>query len=66
MLYLSRSNYPEPGVALFGRVDHKVEVVDDIDLVDRVDWPRFVEDYLIGVELDPGPPGAEAEGEQLG
>lgn len=66
VLYPSRNNYPEPGVALFGRAEHKVEAVDDIDLVDHVDWPSFVEAYRIGVEPDPGPPGAEAAGEQPG
>ena len=66
VLYPSRNNYPEPGVALFDRAKHKVEVVDDIDLVDHVDWPSFVEDYRIGVGPDPGPPGAEAAGEQPG
>lgn len=66
VLYPSRNNYPEPAVALFDRAAHKVEVVDDIDLVDHVDWPHFVEVYRIGVEPDPGPPGAEPAGEQPG
>ena len=66
VLYPSRNNYPEQGIALFDRAEHKVEVVDDIDLVDHLDWPSFVEDYRIGVEPDPGPPGAEAAGEQPG
>ena len=61
LLAPSRNNYPEPCVALFDRARHKVKVIDDIDLVDHVDWPRFVEDYRIGVEPDPGPPGMEAE-----
>ena len=66
VLYPSRNNYPQPCVALFDRARNKVEVVDDIDLVDHVDWPRFVEDYSIGVEPDPGPPGAEPEGQLPG
>ena len=64
--YPSRNNYPQPCVALFDRARNKVEVVDDIDLVDHVDWPRFVEDYSIGIEPDPGPPGAEPDGELPG
>lgn len=44
------------------RARHKVKAIDDIDLVDHVDWPRFVEDYRVGVEPDPGLPGME-EGE---
>ena len=63
VLYPSRNNYPEPSVALFERAGYKVEVVDDIDLIDHVDWPRFVADYRIGVEPDPGPPGTEPTGE---
>lgn len=62
VLYPSRNNYPEPSVALFDRAGYKVEVIDDIDLADHVDWPRFVEDYRIGVEPDPGPPGPEPPG----
>ena len=64
VVYPSRNNYPEPGVAVFDRARNKVAVVDDIDLVDHVDWPRFVEDYRIGVGLDLGPPGAEPAGER--
>ena len=63
VFYPSRNNYPGPAVALFDRAQYKVEVVDDIDLVDHVDWPRFVEDYGIGVTPDPGPPEAELGGE---
>lgn len=62
VLYPSRNNYPEPSVALFDRAGYEVEVVDDIDLIDHVDWPRFVEDYRIGVEPDPGPQGPEPTG----
>jgi len=57
VLYPSRNNYPEPSVALFDRARGKVRVFEDIDLVDHIDWPRFVEDYRVGVEPDPGPPG---------
>jgi hypothetical protein len=57
VLYPSRNNYPSASIALFERAQDKVVVVDDIDLPEHVNWPRFVEDYRIGVELDPGPPG---------
>ena len=63
IFYPSRNNYPGAAVALFDRARNKVEVFDDIDLVDHVDWPRFVEDYRIGVAPDPGPPEAELGGE---
>lgn len=59
VLYPSRNNYPEPSVALFDRAQSQVGVFEDIDLVDHVDWPRFVEDYRVGVEPDPGPPGTD-------
>lgn len=55
ILYPSRNNYPAASIALFQRVEEKVKVIEDIDLVDHVKWPRFVADYRIGVELDPGP-----------
>ncbi|VGO11325.1 FIG00958223: hypothetical protein [plant metagenome] len=55
VLYPSRNNYPAKSIALFERAAAKLGVVDDIDLVDHVDWPRFVATYLIGVEPDPGP-----------
>jgi len=48
--YPSRNNYPGKAVALFDRAAKKLKVCDDIDLVDHVDWPRFVEQYRIGVE----------------
>ena len=49
-----------PGVmagyfALFERAGTKISVIEDIDLVDHVDWPRFVATYRIGIEPDPGP-----------
>lgn len=56
VLYPSRNNYPAASVALFERAKGKVKVIDDIDLPDHVDWPRFVADYRIGVHTDPGPP----------
>ncbi|MGR4868188.1 RES family NAD+ phosphorylase [Variovorax sp. LARHSF232] len=55
VLYPSRNNYPAASVALFERAKKKVKVFADIDLVDHVEWPRFVADYRIGVEPDPGP-----------
>ena len=36
-------------------------VIEDIDLIDHVDWPRFVARYRIGVEPDPGPVGPDDE-----
>lgn len=56
VLYPSRNNYPTASVALFERAKGKVKVIDDIDLPDHVDWPRFVADYRIGVFPDPSPP----------
>lgn len=55
VLYPSRNNYPAKSIALFERAAARVGVVDDIDLVDHVDWPRFVATYRVGVEPDPGP-----------
>jgi hypothetical protein len=55
VLYPSRNNYPAASIALFGRARKKVSVFADIDLVDHVEWPRFVADYRIGVDPDPGP-----------
>lgn len=42
VLYPSRNNYPDKSIALFERAGAKVSVIEDIDLVDHVDWPRFV------------------------
>jgi len=53
VFYPSRNNYPAASIALFERARTKVEVIEDIDLVDHVDWPRFVATYRIGVEPDP-------------
>jgi hypothetical protein len=50
VLYPSRNNYPATSIALFGRAGRKVKVVADIDLIDHLEWPRFVADYQIGVE----------------
>lgn len=55
VLYPSRNNYPARSIALFERAGAKVRVIEDIDLVDHVDWPRFVAAYRIGVEPDTGP-----------
>ena len=54
VLYPSRNNYPAKSIALFERAEAKVRVIEDIDLIDHVDWPRFVVTYRIGVEPDPG------------
>jgi hypothetical protein len=50
VIYPSRNNYPAKSIALFERAGAKVSVVEDINLVDHVDWPRFVATYRIGVE----------------
>jgi hypothetical protein len=55
VLYPSRNNYPAASIALFDRARGKVKVFEDISLADHVEWPRFVADYRIGVEPDPGP-----------
>lgn len=47
--YPSRNNYPDASIALFDRAKAKVSVIDDIDLVDHVDWPSFVAAYHIGL-----------------
>ena len=64
VLYPSRNNYPQPSVALFDRARNKIKVFEDIDLADHVDWPRFVQDYRIGVEPDPGLPVADPAGDR--
>ena len=61
ILYPSRNNYPDASIALFERAKMKVSVIKDIDLVDHVDWPRFVAAYRIGVEPDPGPVESDDE-----
>ncbi|XAH21958.1 RES family NAD+ phosphorylase [Xylophilus sp. GW821-FHT01B05] len=61
VLYPSRNNYPAKSIALFERAGAKISVVEDIDLVDHVDWPQFVATYRIGVEPDPGPVEPEDE-----
>jgi hypothetical protein len=55
LLYPARNNYPATSVALFDRAETKITVIEDIDLVDHVEWPAFVSRYRIGVEPDPGP-----------
>lgn len=52
--YPSRNNYPAASIALFERAMAKVKVFADIDLVEHVEWPRFVTHYHIGIEPDPG------------
>ena len=49
VLYPSRNNYPAECVALFDRAGHKVQVIDDIDLVDHADWPGFVSAFNVGI-----------------
>lgn len=55
VVYPSRNNYPAASIALFERAAEKVTVVEDIDLSDHGDWPRFVVNYRIGVGPDPDP-----------
>jgi hypothetical protein len=55
VLYPSRNNYPATSIALFERAGKKIKVIEDIDLPDHAGWPRFVANYRIGVEPDPGP-----------
>lgn len=62
VLYPSRNNYPAASIALFDRAKGKIEVVDDIDLVDHAQWPQFVARYRIGVEPDPGPVKPDEDG----
>jgi len=49
LVYPSRNNFPATCVALFDRAQHKVELLDDIDLADHIDWPHFVAGYRIGI-----------------
>jgi hypothetical protein len=50
VIYPSRNNYPGKAVALFHPAAKKVKIVEDIDLVDHIHWPHFVNHYSIGVE----------------
>lgn len=52
ILYPSRNNFPSCSVALFDRSRASIEVAEDVELVDHKDWPRFVEDYSIGIGPD--------------
>ncbi|EQM89485.1 hypothetical protein L683_08245 [Pseudomonas aeruginosa WC55] len=61
VLYPSRNNYPAASIALFERAGTKISVIEDIDLADHVDWPRFVATYRVGIEPDPGPVESEDE-----
>lgn len=49
LIYPSRNNYPATCLALFEQARHKVGLVDDVDLVDHIDWPGFVSRYGIGI-----------------
>lgn len=53
LLYPSRNNYPAKCVALFERAVAKVARIDDIDLADHIDWPRFVVEHKIGIVKAP-------------
>jgi len=55
VLYPSRNNYPAKSIALFEHAGAKVSVIEDIDLVDHVDWPRFIAAYRVGVEPESRP-----------
>lgn len=61
----SRSPKSEAGtaVARFDRARNKLEIIEDIDLVNNVEWQRFVADYRIGIESDAGPPEGHPAGE---
>lgn len=59
VLYPSRNNYPAASIALFERAGGKVSVIEDIDLVDHVDWPNFVATYRVGVVPELGPVGPD-------
>lgn len=54
VFYLLCNNYFVVSIVLFECVGMKVSVVEDIDLVDYVDWLCFVVIYCIGVEFDFG------------
>jgi hypothetical protein len=45
VLYPSRNNYPAVCIALFERAQDKIRLIDDIDLVDHIDWPKFVHSH---------------------
>ena len=47
ILYPSRNNHPAVCVALFERAQSKVDLVDEIDLLNHRDWPIFKEKYQI-------------------
>lgn len=65
LLYPSRNNYPAKCVALFERAATKVSCIDDIDLADHVDWPRFVVDHKIGIVSAPVGAAARKHAETL-
>ena len=47
--YPSRNNHPATCIALFDRASVKVDLIDDIDLINHKDWPDFVAKYKIVV-----------------
>jgi len=49
VLYPSRKNYPGKAIALFERADHKIQPMENRNLVSVPDWPDFVERYDIAV-----------------
>ncbi len=53
LLHPSRNTYPAASAALFEHTAPKIRVTDDIDLVEHVDWPGFVDAYRIGVIIAP-------------
>lgn len=42
-------DYPAKGIALFVRAETRVNVIENIDLVNQIDWPDFVVTYRIRV-----------------
>jgi hypothetical protein len=56
---IHRATTIPPRASLFERAGAKVSGIEDIDLVDHVDWPHFVATYRIGVAPDPGPVEAD-------
>lgn len=63
VLYPSHNNYAAARIALFEHAAAKVSVIEDIELVDHVDWPSFVATYRVGVEPEPDPGPVEPDDE---
>lgn len=61
ILYPSRNNYPAESIALFERSKSKIRLIEDINLVDHVDWPPFVAHYRVAIGPEPGPGEPENE-----